>query len=380
MPNLSFSENNSMPLMMSLDEFLNSLGYNDWLTVTASFILPIISLIGMILCSLSAFIFFQKKFVDPVFFYYRLLCLVNILHLAHGIPYGLLFSPRYFSQIIDTYLSAIYQSYYQNVSIFLYHFEDTLQLAILLTRMTIFSPFLKRKFTSRPWVVSLAFFLTCLCIEAPLVFDNKIESMGTYYYYDNGSNQMQERTFYFFVESDFNLTLYGKILLGFTQFFLNFFLTLVIGVTLNIVGFYQYKSYLSDKRKRDEANFPKASKNTANKNTKLNIIDEEIVVDVDERVVPTRQRQMTLKELNEQKAEKNMFYMALHLCSISIFSRIVFIFSFMYLLAFKSLAHSLFISLIFHAIYTLVPTVAIFVFYSFNKMFREEFNKIVFRK
>jgi hypothetical protein len=245
-------------------------------------------------------------------------------------------------------------------------------MAILLTRMTIFSPYLKRKFTARPWVVSLAFFLTCLCIDAPLVVDNKIESIGTYYYYDNRSNQMQIRTFFFFVESDFNRTLYGKIILGFAQFFLNFFLTLVIGVTLNIVAFYQYKSYLRDKRQRDEAYLQ------ANKSAKLPTIDEEIVVE--RRVVPTRQRKLTAKEISERNAENNMFYMAFHLCSISIASRIVFILAFMYFLAFKSLAHSLFISVIFYAIYTLVPTVAIFVFYSFNKRFREEFNKIVFRK
>ena len=53
----------------------------------------------------------KKKFVHPSFFYYRLLCLVYILHQAHNIPLGILFWPRYFP-FIDTYVLAWFKMYY----------------------------------------------------------------------------------------------------------------------------------------------------------------------------------------------------------------------------------------------------------------------------
>ena len=119
----------------SLDQLLDSLDFYPWITITASFVLPTISFLGIVLCSLSAWFSFDKNFKDPVFFYYRLLCLTYIVHLTHNIPLGLLVSPRYFPNI-NTYLSGVYQIYYMNVSALLFHFEDTFQMAILLTYTT----------------------------------------------------------------------------------------------------------------------------------------------------------------------------------------------------------------------------------------------------
>jgi hypothetical protein len=98
--------------MPSLEELLDSLGFKRWIIVITSFILPFVSLIGCIFCSLSLFIFTRRRFVNPIFFYYRLLYIVYIVHLLHGIPYGLVFTPRYFPQVIKTYLSSLYQIYY----------------------------------------------------------------------------------------------------------------------------------------------------------------------------------------------------------------------------------------------------------------------------
>jgi hypothetical protein len=102
MSNSSF--NSSLLSLLTVDVFLDALGYTPWLTILSTFVLPVISFIGAILCSLSAFIFLQPKFKDPVFFFYQLLCLVYIVHLIHNTPNGLLFSLRYYPQI-DTYWS-----------------------------------------------------------------------------------------------------------------------------------------------------------------------------------------------------------------------------------------------------------------------------------
>ena len=103
MSNSSF--NSSSLSLLTIDAFLDALGYTPWLTILSTFVLPVISFIGAILCSLSAFIFLQPKFKDPVFFFYQLLCLVYIVHLIHNLPNGLLFSLRYYPQI-DTYWSS----------------------------------------------------------------------------------------------------------------------------------------------------------------------------------------------------------------------------------------------------------------------------------
>ena len=104
------TSNISLPNTPSLEEFLFMLGYEEWQILTATFALPSLSFIGIILCSLSAWIFFREKFKDPVFFYYRLLCLVYIIHLAHNIPKWYLFFTPIFptnKHLLDYYLSNI---------------------------------------------------------------------------------------------------------------------------------------------------------------------------------------------------------------------------------------------------------------------------------
>ena len=148
----------------NLDQLLDTLGFTEWDIITATFALPSISLVGIVLCSLSAWIFFQPKFKDPVFYYYRLLCIVYIIHLAHNIPRGLLSTPRYFPQI-NTYFTSIYLIYHSFISVFLFHFEETLQIGILLTRMKIFSPYVKKHFNALPRNVSIAFNLGLITVS-----------------------------------------------------------------------------------------------------------------------------------------------------------------------------------------------------------------------
>ena len=167
--------------MPSLDTLLDSLGFKHWLTMIASFMLPFISLIGVIFCSLSLYIFTRRRFANPIFFYYRLLCLVYIAHLTHGIPYGLLFSPRYFPQLINTYLSSLYQIYYLFASFFMFQIESCLQIAILLTRIKLFSPFVDKHFAALPRTVSCVIFGTCFFINLHGLLILKTNSFGEYY-------------------------------------------------------------------------------------------------------------------------------------------------------------------------------------------------------
>ena len=145
------SQKNSSTLLISeseipsLDQLLDSFGFDPLKTITAIFVIPSMSLIGIFLCSLSVWIFFQKNFKDPVFFYYCLLCIVYIIHLVHNIPFGFLYSPHYFPQI-NTYFTSVFLIYFLFISSLLFHYEETLQMAILLTRMKIYNSFVNKHF------------------------------------------------------------------------------------------------------------------------------------------------------------------------------------------------------------------------------------------
>ena len=114
-------------------------------------------------------------------------------------------------------------------------------MGILLMRMKIYMPFVKKHFLASPKILSLAFFLTCLCIDAPLAFVLKIDQLGTYFYFDSNNSEKKFATFYFFVNSDFSESLYGKFLLAVSYIFLNIILSIIVGVTLNVVSLFKYK-------------------------------------------------------------------------------------------------------------------------------------------
>lgn len=347
----------------SLDELLDSLGFTERITFAASFVVPSLSLFGISVCLLSTLILCQSRFINPVYFYYRLLCIIYIIHLVHGIPFGILISPRYFqSPRFDSYLSTIYLIYYGFMSTFLYHFEDYLQMAILIDRIKIFTPSMLQQSHSllaSPRVTSLFLFSICFFINFPVMFCLKIEPFGTYYYL-NDMNQMKFATFYFVHSSDFSSTLFGRILLAVSSLILNFTCTIVAGVALNIFSIYKYKSYLRQRRHDVDALVRISFQNR------------------DGTLIRRQLDQMSLREKILRRTEKNMFYMALNLCSISMVARVLFMFFYVYFFYFNSSYQATpLIALISVSIHTIEPITNIFVFYLFNKMFRDIFNRKV---
>ena len=348
-----------MNMTLSLEQLLDKLGFYHWQTITASFILPIINLIGLSFCSLSAWIFFRRKFANPIYFYYRLLCLVYILHLVHNFLAGLLFSPRYFTRL-NTYLSSLYQVYYFLISGFFFLFEEFLQMGILLSRIKFFSPFLAKHFKASPKTNSLIFFISCFFVYLPIFFSFKIAQLSNhgYYYFDlNGVKQTS--LFYFGTNSDFSVTLFGKIIIAFSSFFLRLTLPLVASFSLNIFSILKFKSYIRERRSEFE---------------------ELEMSSIHNRPVTSREaEQINRRELSRRQIEQNMLYMAITLCTVSIVSRVLIVLSYVYFRYFYSFTDSLTFMIILYTIYTFVPTVAIFIFYSFNQMFRKEMRRVFFK-
>jgi hypothetical protein len=213
---------NETSTFMTLDELLDSLGFEPIKIIIATFVLPVINVFGTLFCMISAYIFFQRKFVDPSFFYYCLLCIVYIINLLHNIPRGIFYTPRYFPNM-NSYLSSIYHIYYSFASGLLFHFADVIQIAILLDRIKIFSPFVKRHFSAKPWVISFALFLTCLLIDLPIPFASKVGSFGNFF----NKDLKQNMKFYYLASSDLSATSTGKFLFVFTAYFLSCFFRLL---------------------------------------------------------------------------------------------------------------------------------------------------------
>jgi hypothetical protein len=103
--------------------------------------------------------------------------------------------------------------------------------------MKILSPFVETRFSFSPKAVSVSIFVVFFLINLPFLFSVKINSFGSYL----SISDDRQGTFYRFVTSDFFQLPFGKILIALTQFFLNQFLTLAVGLALNIISVYQYK-------------------------------------------------------------------------------------------------------------------------------------------
>jgi hypothetical protein len=191
-------------------------------------------------------------------------------------------------------------------------------------------------------------------IGSSVPFALKIEPLGDYF----DSAQEQKVTFYYFGSSKFSSTPFDQLILGFTIFILTLLATLVVFVTLNKVAFDKYSSYLREKKFREVENF------------RVTFNNDEAVINQ-----PIRWQALTRKEKKERKTEKNMFYMALTLCSVSVVTRCFIMFAFIYYFFFNSFFTNLILILINYTIYTLVPKMSIFIFYALNKLFRKEFNK-----
>jgi len=166
--------------------------------------------------------------------------------------------------------------------------------------------------------------------------------------------------FFYLNSSHFSKTSVGRVLLSFNIFFLNTLLCLIVGVTLNVLFYVKYKQYA---RKRQQEIESLLIRSVHNKPT----IDRELI-------------QFNYRERTDSKIEKNMAYMAITLCSMSILTRVLIIACSTYISLHNTFSNSVLILIIVFFINSILPIVSIFIFYFFNEKFRNETNRIVFRR
>ncbi len=215
-----FNDTTTSSTLPPINVLMAKLGFQPWQAIIMTFILPPINFMSSVLCSFSLWIFFRSSFSDPIYYYYKLLCFINVLNSLHNIPNCFSLWPLYFPWI-NSYVTSVFSIYYYFLSIFYFHFEDVIQMIILLHKMKVFSPFVRKHFTASPKFISLSLFLTCLCIDVPFIFGFEVWSYGDYYYVDSNGVK-RTASFYYLISSEFSQTFFGQILLAVFTFFLNF--------------------------------------------------------------------------------------------------------------------------------------------------------------
>ena len=337
------STNDSVQIQnFTLQDFLDYLGDSKYVDIFYLYAFPITGALGVVLSTLNVWIFLQKEFSQPCYDYYRVLTVNYLIELIFCIPYGLCYSPRYLPQL-DSHACTLYEIFYVPLASFSFHYSGLIEIAIQLDRMKNFTPFLKKHNTMPPRMLCLILAVFCLLMNIFIGFVYVSVPLD-WYYYENG--QVRMGSIYFFVVSDLALSKIGSVVL-ITIYVLRDFVTLLVGVILNITCFVQMKRFLGQKY----AMFKTPRTSSSDPNNK--------------------------KQLASQSSEKKMSLMVCTLCLISILSRITTTTgNIYYFLAQFDFYAQLLAGLDDYAV-VLNSTLSFFVFYHFNKKFRQEFIKVL---
>jgi len=241
---MNSNERNESSVIYQLDDLLFSLGTHPFSIYMYEIIMPIIAFIGCILCTLSLGIFFKKKFSISIYWYFRVTTIVNTIQLAFAIPYGICFTPKYFPSM-DSHSCAILQCFYIPFSNFTSHFVAILEIAILLERIKIMNPFVKKHFTISSKNMILITFFPCLLFNSYYALCNVPYFAGEFYYFDsNGIERVN--SFWFASTSTLAQSTIGSIL-TIAFFFIKDVLTLITTIVLNAVTLFELKIYFKNR-------------------------------------------------------------------------------------------------------------------------------------
>jgi len=353
------NENYSSSNLTNAQDLLISLGYDDFDFIVYQFVMPCVGLIGLILCSLSIWIFFTyKEFEFKMYDYYRFLVIIYWIHLALSIPYALFFTPRYF-QSINTYPWACYQIFYFTFSNFLCHVAGVIEIGILMDREAIFSRFVKTYYKLEPKTNCLIILFTCIVINLECMFVWQTSLAGYFYYIDNKTGQRIENAYYYGVITNFGLSGIG-FALTIAIYFVRDFLTLIVGLVLNIISGIHLRNYYQTKRFKSKINNLNIAKSAVATTSTNCIISPAVSTD---------------KTNNKAK----LLPMIVMLCCISIVERVILLSCNIYYLIVINGA-TLVLGTLVDLTLMIGPAVSFFVFYFFNNHFNKTVSDLFKRR
>jgi hypothetical protein len=323
---MNSNESNESSMIYPLDDLLFSFGYWPISVQTYGIIIPMIALIGCILCALSLWIFYKKKFSAPIYWYFRVINITNIIQLAFAIPFGICFSPKYIPSM-DSYACAIVQCAYLPFLAFTSHFVAILEIAILFERIKIMNPFVKKHFTISPKKMILITFFPCASLISVYTFLYVPYFGGDFFYFDsNGIKRVN--TFWFVSTSTLVQSFIGSILM-IALLFIKDILTFLTTLILNIVSLIEFKNYIRN-------------------------VQNEI----------------------QNSKKKNHIKLILIMCTMSIVERTAFVTASVYFL-FSTDYIAYLLGTFQDIVFVVDPSLSFFVFYNFNSDFKGEFINVV---
>ena len=333
-PHYNFMYNKT--IFISKSEWLEVFGLSPFLDTLFAFLLTPISFIGFLLNLFTLFILIQKEFYEaPIFNFFRVYTINSaILDL---ILTTFVIIPTYkLIEIFDSNEAYIYGAYIY-ISLFstLYFFNSFLDIFIILERLSYFVPkmVILKKYSWK--CTCIAIFSLCLVINFPFLFvfqpENYIVILDSYRLYQITS---------------WDVAKWGASSTGTTIVFIIYFvrdiLTLISEIILNIISIVLLKRHLSKKR---------------------DLISTEAL----------KRAGNDLKDLS--KAEKNLIFMVITKCFLSVMEHMFFIACNTYfLMSQEVLSYS--ICFASHLSTAIKHASNFFVFILFNKLFRNAFKKM----
>jgi len=254
---------------------------------------------------------------------------------------------------MDSRSCAILQCFYIPFANFTSHFVAILEIAILLERIKIMNPFVKKHFTISSKNMILITFFPCLLFNSYYALCNVPYFAGEFYYFDsNGIERVN--SFWFASTSTLAQSTIGSIL-TIAFFFIKDVLTLITTIVLNAVTLFELKIYF--------------------KNRSLLIGRHNVVGPIP--VESTNNSTRISEALNETQnsKKKNHIKLMLIMCSMSMAERISSVLINVYSLF--SIDYITFLLATFQdMVFVLGPSVSFFIFYHFNGDFKREFSNV----
>ena len=135
---------------LPIDVLLSYAGFLPFESITYVYVIPIVCVVGLVLCSLSVFIFFRsptqaKEFTnEPVYVYFKVISFIYLLNLLALIPHSFCFtaSAIYLPQM-NIKACIIFQLVYLPVSNLFFHYTAMLEFIIVLDRLKVNYKFFK---------------------------------------------------------------------------------------------------------------------------------------------------------------------------------------------------------------------------------------------
>ena len=366
------SNSSSPPPILPIEVLLAYAGFLPFDLITFQFVMPLIGLIGGLFGLLSVCIFFKRDFnQEPIYTYFRLIAMLDLLHLMALIPHGFCFVPRYLPQM-SSYSCITYQLIYIPLSNLCFHYTGVIELAIILDRMKNFSLFVKRYFTFTPRAACLIFLAMCVLINILFAFNYKMQYAGPYSYTDSHGNE-RVNDLYIILPTEMASSKVGVSVI-IALFVVRDIFTLIVGIGLNVALVTQMKRYVRAKEKRFNAN--RSPTNFTKTTAKTNINDNTIPMTSQEASgVKTADTHETKAKKLSRKSERNLSFMGITLCALSLISRLTIICCNTYFLL-RTDYISLILVAISDTIIMLCPCCSFFVFYNFNNIFRRNVLKL----